>query len=157
MQRVLDGMADVPAIVMNGRLDLLATSTLGAALYSPVYAEPARPANLARFCFFDPQARALYPHWDEAANTTVAMLRTEAGRHPYDRDLSDLIGELCTRSELPQPVGQSQRATAPYRRQGLPPPVVGRLTLEFEVMDLSADDGLAFTAFTAADPASGRA
>ena len=35
VQRILDGMADVPAIVMNGRLDLLATSTLGAALYSP--------------------------------------------------------------------------------------------------------------------------
>ena len=67
VQRVLDGMADVPAIVMNGRLDLLATSTLGAALYSPVYADPARPPNLARFCFLDPQATALYPHWDEVA------------------------------------------------------------------------------------------
>ena len=28
------------------------------------------------------------------------MLRTEAGRRPYDRDLSDLIGELSTRSEV---------------------------------------------------------
>ena len=42
---------------------------------------------------------ALYPNWDDAANTIVAMLRTEAGRNPYDRGLSDLIGELSTRSE----------------------------------------------------------
>ena len=27
------------------------------------------------------------------------MLRTEAGRDPYDRALTDLVGELCTRSE----------------------------------------------------------
>ncbi len=28
----------------------------------------------------------------------VALLRAEAGRNPYDRALSDLIGELSTRS-----------------------------------------------------------
>ena len=69
------------------------------ALSSPAYADPSRPVNLARFAFLDPQATALYPHWDDVANTTVAMLRTEAGRNPYDRGLSDLIGELSTRSE----------------------------------------------------------
>ena len=155
VQRVLDGMADVAAIVMNGRLDLLATSTLGAALYSPVYADPARPPNLARFCFLDPQATALYPHWDEAANTTVAMLRTEAGRRPYDRDLSDLIGELSTRSDTFRTRWANHNVR--LHRTGAKiyhHPVVGRLTLEFEVMDLSADDGLALIAFTAADAAS---
>ena len=64
-----------------------------------MYADPSRPVNLARFAFLNPQATALYPNWDDAANTTVAMLRTEAGRNPYDRGLSDLIGELSTRSE----------------------------------------------------------
>ena len=148
-------MADVPAIVSNGRLDLLATSRLGAALYSPVYADPDRPVNLPRFCFLDPQATALYPHWDEAANTTAAMLRTEAGRNPYDRDLSDLIGELSTRSGTfrnrwaNHNVRLHRTGTKIYHH-----PVVGRLTLEFEVMELSADTGLALTAFTAADSAS---
>ena len=99
VQRVLDGMTALPAIVLNGRLDLLAANRLGVALYSPVYADPSRPVNLERFAFLNPQATALYPNWDDAANTTVAMLRTEAGRNPYDRGLSDLIGELSTRSE----------------------------------------------------------
>jgi transcription regulator MmyB-like protein len=108
-----------------------------------------------RFCFFSPQARALYPHWDEAANTTVAMLRTEAGRHPCDRDPSDLIGELSTRSDTFRDRWANHNVR--LHRTGAnvyQHPVVGRLTLEFEVMDLSADDGLALTAFTAADPAS---
>ena len=99
VQRVLDGMTDLPAIVLNGRLDLLAANRLGVTLYSPVYADPSRPVNLERFAFLNPQATALYPNWDDAANTTVAMLRTEAGRNPYDRGLYDLIGELSTRSE----------------------------------------------------------
>ena len=108
----------------------------------------------ARFCFLDPQARALYPHWDEAANTTVAMLRTEAGRRPYDRDLSDLIGELCTRSDAFRTRWANHNVR--LHRTGAKVyhhPVVGQLTLDFEVMDLSADDGLALTTFTGADTA----
>ena len=85
----------------------------------------------------------------------MAMLRTEAGRHPYDRDLSDLIGELSTRSDTFRDRWANHNVR--LHRTGAKVyhhPVVGQLTLEFEVMDLSADEGLALTAFTAADPAS---
>src|SRR3712207_8720400 len=57
---------------------------------------PRRPPNFARFQFLDPRARDYYEDWDKAANTTVALLRTEAGRDPSDRDLRDLVGELST-------------------------------------------------------------
>jgi MmyB-like transcription regulator ligand binding domain len=69
VQRILDGLTALPAIVLNGRLDLLAANRLGVAVYSPVYADPTRPVNLARFAFLNPRATALYPHWDDAANT----------------------------------------------------------------------------------------
>ena len=149
VQRILDGMTALPAIVLNGRLDLLAANRLGVALYSPVYADPSRPVNLARFAFLNPQATALYPNWDDAANTTVAMLRTEAGRNPYDRGLSDLIGELSTRSET----FRNRWATHNVRlhRAGAKQfhhPVVGDLRLAYEVMELSADTGLTLTAYS---------
>jgi hypothetical protein len=49
VQRILDGITAMPAIVMNVRLDLLSANRLGYALYSPVYDDdPARPINLAR-------------------------------------------------------------------------------------------------------------
>ena len=55
---------------------------------------------MARFMLPRPErAREFYPDWDAAADTTVALLRTEAGRDPYDRELTDLIGELATRSD----------------------------------------------------------
>lgn len=155
IQHILDGMTDVPAFVRNGRLDLLATTTLGRALYSPVLASPTRPGthvppNLARFRFLDPAAVDFYPDWAESANTTVALLRTEAGRDPYDKDLTDLIGELCTRSEdfrrlwAAHNVRLHHTGTKKFHH-----PAVGELTLSFEAMALSADSGLTLTAYSA--------
>ena len=150
VQRILDGLTALPAIVLNGRLDLLAANRLGvAALYSLAYDDPSRPVNLARFCFLNPHATALYPHWDDAANTTVAMLRIEAGRDPYDRALSDLIGELSTRSETFRNRWAAHNVV--LHRAGAKQfhhPVVGDLSLAYEVMELSADTGLTLTAYS---------
>ena len=96
---ILDGMTDTPAFVRNGRLDILAVNPLGRALYSPAFANPGSPPNLARFQFFDPAAREFYPSFEDSARTTVELLRTEAGRDPFNTSLTALIGELCTRSE----------------------------------------------------------
>jgi len=149
VQRILDGMTSLPAVVLNGRLDLLAANRLAVALYSAAYDDPSRPVNLARFCFLNPDATALYTHWDEAANTTVAMLRIEAGRNPYDRDLSDLIGELSTRSDTfrnrwaAHNVVLHRAGTKQFHHR-----VVGDLDLAYEVMELSADAGLTLTAYS---------
>ena len=96
---MLDAITGAPAAVLNGRLDMLATNTLARGLYSEMYVDPARPVNHARFVFLSPRAPDFYGDWERAADDTVAILRTEAGRDPYDRDLSDLVGELSTRSE----------------------------------------------------------
>ena len=55
--------------------------------------------NNARIVFLDPRATSFFRDWETVANDTVAMLRAEAGRNPYDRELTDLVGELSTRSE----------------------------------------------------------
>lgn len=150
VQRILDGITAMPAIIMNGRLDLLSANRLGYALYSPVYDDDqARPVNLARFTFLNPHATGLYPDWDLAANTTVAMLRTEAGRHPYDRALTDLIGELSTRSDTFRNRWAAHNVL--LHRSGTKRfhhPVVGDVSFAYEVMELSADTGLTLTAYS---------
>jgi MmyB-like transcription regulator ligand binding domain/Helix-turn-helix domain len=150
VQRILDSMVTTPAFVRNGRLDLLAINALGRALFSPAFEDPVRPANLARFNFLDPRARDFYPDWHDAANTSVALLRTEAGRDPRDRDLTDLVGELATRSED----FRTRWAAHDVRlhRTGVKHfhhPVVGTLDLAFDAMDLPAEPGLTLTAYTA--------
>jgi len=148
--RILDGMTAVPAFVLNGRLDVLATNPLAEALFAPMFADPARPANHARFTFLNPRARDFWIDWERAADDSVAMLRTEAGRDPYDKGLTELVGELCTRSEAFRVRWAAHDVR--LHRTGLKHfhhPVVGELHLFYEVMELSADPGLALIAFSA--------
>ncbi|MEU4559527.1 helix-turn-helix domain-containing protein [Actinoplanes sp. NPDC023936] len=97
--RVLELMTDIPAFVNNGRGDVLAANRLTQALYAPMFDDATRPVNHARFAFLNPRARDFWRDWERIATMTVAMLRAEAGRDPYDKALTDLVGELCTRSE----------------------------------------------------------
>ena len=98
IQRLVDAMPGIPAVVLNGRLDVLASNSLGRALFSPWYATGDQ-VNNARIVFLDSRATSFFREWETVANDTVALLRAEAGRSPYDRQVSDLVGELCTRSE----------------------------------------------------------
>ena len=150
MRQVLDAMAGVPAWIRNARNDMLAVNQLGAALYSPILAGPRRPANTARFAFLDPAAREFYDDWGRTADDIAALLRTEAGRNPYDRQLVELIGELSTRS----PEFRTRWAAHNVRfhrtgRKVLHHPVVGRLDLAFEAMEFPSHPGLTMLVYTA--------
>lgn len=162
---LLEAMTAAPAFVRNGRLDVLAINALGRALYSPLFpagrlevhgdattatGTATSGVNLARFCFLAAAARGLYPDWEATADTTVALLRTEAGRAPHDRALSDLVGELSVRSEdfrtrwAAHEVRLHRSGTKHFTH-----PVVGELDLDFTAFPVDAESGLTLTAYTA--------
>jgi transcriptional regulator with XRE-family HTH domain len=150
VQRILDAMTGTPAYVRNGRRDVLAANQLGYALYSEMYLDPFRPVNVARFIFLSSRARTFFLNWEVAANDAVAILRSEAGRNPYDRGLTDLVGELSTRSEEFRTRWASHNVR--FHRTGskaIHHPVVGDLHLTFEAMDLPADPGLSLVVYSA--------
>ena len=150
VQRVLDSMSGTPAFVLNERLDILAANALGLALYSPIFADPVKPPNNARFTFLDPQATEFFRDWDKIANDIVALLRAEAGRDPYDRQLSDLIGELSTRSqEFRVRWAAHDVRTHTTGVKLLHHPVVGDLDLPFESFPLAADPRQSVLTYTA--------
>ncbi|MGO4145300.1 helix-turn-helix transcriptional regulator [Paenarthrobacter sp. YAF11_1] len=149
VQRILDAMTDVPAYVRNGRRDILAANKLGYALYSELFLDPVRPVNVARFVFLSPRARDFFLDWEKSANDLVAVLRTEAGRNPYDRALTDLVGELSMRSEDFRTRWAAHNVK--YHRTGLKRihhPVVGDIELQFEAMELPADPGLSLIVYS---------
>jgi transcriptional regulator with XRE-family HTH domain len=150
VQRILDAITDAPADVRNGRRDILAANRLGYALYSELFIDPVRPANVARFVFLSPRAREFFVDWEGAASDLVANLRTEAGRNPYDRGLQDLVGELSTRSEAFRTrwAAHNVRQHQTGRKQ-LHHPVVGDLELTYEVLALPADPGLSLVVYGA--------
>jgi len=150
VRRILDSMTSAPAYVRNARLDILAANQLGSALFAPVLTGPAQPANSARFLFLDPAAGEFYLDWERQAQDVVAMLRTEAGRSPHDRALSNLIGELSTRSDHFRTWWAAHNVR--FHRTGVKRfhhPVVGDLTLTYEALDLAADSGLRISAYSA--------
>ena len=140
VQRLMDSMVGVPAFVLNGRRDILAANELGRALYAPIYEELTDPPNAARFTFLNPHANEFFPDWNTVANDTVAGLRTEAGRDPYDRGLSDLIGELSTRSEEFRIRWANHNVRSHITgRKTIHHPTVGDLDLPFEFLPLPGD------------------
>jgi transcriptional regulator with XRE-family HTH domain len=150
VQWTLDAITGAAAFVSNERLDILAANHLGRALYSDLYAAPARPVNTARFVFLDPRAEASYGDWDRIATETVAILRSAAGRDPYNRDLSDLVGELAAKSEAFRTRWATHNVR--FHNTGVKQfhhPVVGDLTLTFNRLELVADHGLTMFTYSA--------
>jgi transcriptional regulator with XRE-family HTH domain len=153
VQRVLDSI-DSPAWIRNGRGDFLAANVLGRALYSEMFRDPARPANTARFTFLSARSREFFVDWEGTADAAVAILRAEAGRNPHDKALTDLIGELATRSDDFRLRWAEHDVR--YHRTGskkLAHPVVGELELSYEGMELTADVGLTLFIYSV-EPAS---
>jgi len=152
---VLESITGGPAIVRNGRMDLLATNALGRAMHASLYERASgQVPNFARYTFLDDDARRFYPDWDTAADTCVAILRTEAGRDPRDPRMHDLVGELATRS----PDFRRRWSSHDVRLHGAGTKhfhhtAVGNLDLAYESVDMVSEPGLTLTIY-AAEPAS---
>lgn len=157
LQEVLDAITGAPALIRNGRHDVLAMNALGRALYSPVLADPRRPANTARFVYLHPsEAREFFVDYDQVARNAAAVLRMEVGRNPHDEELIALVNELSAGSALFRRQWASQDVRLHgYGSKRVNHPVVGRLDLNFESMDLPTDPGLYLNVYTV--PAGGPA
>ncbi len=152
VQLILDTI-NAPAYARNGRMDILATNRLGRALYADALGTGAG-FNLARYLFLDPRSQDFYREWPTVAADCVAALRTYAGRNPYDRGLTDLIGELSTRSEpfrtwwATHNVKLHHTATKTMHHA-----VAGDLELTGEALQLPGDPDLTIITYTS-EPAS---
>lgn len=149
LQRFLDTITGTPTIVQNRRSDVIATNVLGRALLSPLLDDPANQGNNARFTFLSPASRNFYVDWEQGASSLVASMRSHAGKHPHDHDLTDLVGELVTRSD------DFRRRWAAhdvrFHRSGtkrLHHPAVGDLEFTFEAMQLPDSPGWTMYGYT---------
>ena len=123
IQRLIDAMPAVPAVVLNGRLDVLGSNALGRALFAPLDADR-RPARTTPGSSSSTrESTTFFREWDTVANDTVALLRAEAGRDPYDRELSRPDRRTVhPQRGLPRPVGRTRRPHPQHRHQEAAPP-----------------------------------
>ncbi|QUQ67726.1 helix-turn-helix transcriptional regulator [Kutzneria sp. CA-103260] len=137
MMQTLD---HVPAFVLGRRTDILASNALGRAVMTDFEALPPGKRNLARYLLLDPESRSRSDEWERYASETVAMLRLDASRHPNDKQLADLIGELTV--HCPEFSGwwhdhkvlQRTHGAKTYRH-----PLVGDLVFQYESLILPGD------------------
>jgi hypothetical protein len=155
LQRFIDAVTDAPVWVRDRRMDFVAANALGRALYAPICADAANRFNTARFMFLNPDARTFFPDWELDAANIVATLRGYAGQDPHDKGLTDLIGELVTRSDVFRLRWAAHNVR--HHRTGIKRihhPEVGDLELVYEAMLLPANPEWFMFGFTAAEPAS---
>lgn len=150
VQQVLDAITEAAADIRNERGDIIAANKLGVALYSEMHAETVQPPNVARYTFLNPSARDFFVDWERAATDVVAVLRAAAGRNPFDKPLSDLVGELSTRSDefrvrwAAHNVRRHTSGTKHMRHH-----IVGDIELNYQSFELPGEPGLRLSVFTA--------
>ncbi|WP_329566761.1 helix-turn-helix domain-containing protein [Kitasatospora sp. NBC_01266] len=134
-RQLLDGMPDLPAIVVGRRSDVLAWNRLGHALFAGhLHPDaPDRPAErpaMARLVFLDSHTRELYADWPSKARAAVGTLRLRAGQYPDDPALHALIGELSSKSPEFATMWADHRVKAGHiATYGMRHPLVGPLTV----------------------------
>jgi transcriptional regulator with XRE-family HTH domain len=150
---ILTGMTGIPAYVRTPRMEIVAANELCQALYSGALDDGRLPLNLARYLFLDPHSHGFFLDWDVVADDLAGSLRVQAGHDPRDRALSDLIGELSTRSDefVERWARQNVRLHRTARKR-LHNQVVGDIELTGNALELPGED-LVLIAYTA-DPGS---
>jgi transcriptional regulator with XRE-family HTH domain len=140
LQRILDGMTHLPAMILGRRLDILATNDMARALYTDFDARPPRDRNMARYVFLDENARSLYTDWERGARMVLATLHLYAGRWPDDPRLIELVDDLSAHSnDFNTWWAANDVARQTHGSKGLHHPVVGDLTLSFETFTATDD------------------
>lgn len=149
--RLLEKLDDVsPAFVFGRRMDVLAANKLARALIGDFDAMPPREGNLLRYTFLDESTRELFVEWEEVARDNVAILRLDAGRHPDDPLLVELVGELSVKSPefrrwwADHNVRERTHGTKRYHH-----PLVGDITVNYESLALLADPDQTLCIYTA--------
>lgn len=150
VRTILDSLVNVPAYVRTTHLEIVAANPLCQALYGGALDADKLPVNLAKHVFLDPHSRGFFLNWDSVADDLVGALRLQAGRNPRDRVLSNLIGELSTRSD--EFVGRWARQNVrvhTWAHKRLHNPVVGDIELTGDALEFPGDDAV-IIAYTAA-------
>ncbi|HYI59766.1 MAG TPA: helix-turn-helix transcriptional regulator [Microlunatus sp.] len=146
---ILTGMTAIPAYVRTAQMDIIAANDLCRALYGGALDDDRLPLNLARYLFLDPHSRGFFLDWESVADDLVGSLRVQVGRDPRDKGLSNVIGELSTRSDefVARWARQNVRLHRTTRKR-LHNRVVGDIELTGNALELPGD-GLTLIAYTA--------
>ncbi|MEV5147109.1 helix-turn-helix domain-containing protein [Streptomyces sp. NPDC052727] len=135
--RLIEAWDATPALVLGSCLDVLAGNALGRALYALVLPY----GNLVRFTFLDRSARTFYRDWRVIAEAGVAWLRATAGAAAEHPRLTELVAELSGDAEFHRLWSRFDVRDKANDTKRLHHPLVGDLTLNYQVFDVDGAPG----------------
>lgn len=156
--QLLDVLADVPAIVLGLRGDVLAWNRPGHALFAGHLDRgapdlPGQRPNMAALVFLDCHTRELYADWPSKARAVVGNLRLVAAQHPQDTTLHALLGELSAKSAEFSSMWADHRVKAcTVATYGMRHPLVGPLTVVQQTLSHGPGPGIVVATAEADSP-----
>jgi transcriptional regulator with XRE-family HTH domain len=146
--RLIDRFADLPAMVLSAKGDVLAWNAMSSALHGDWTALRPQRRNQPRLRFLpdptEPQRSVLGGSAEERALTTaqsVSNLRSAAGRYPDDPGLLRLLDELHRGSaEFRELWQDADASTWRSHTKTLVHPTLGELTLECDTLHVPDAD-----------------
>jgi transcriptional regulator with XRE-family HTH domain len=140
LHQLLGALQSQPAMILNRRMDILASNPLARALFSDFDALRPKDRNYARWLFLDAAAHELFIEWDVQARAAVESLRFAAAGDPDDRAIVDLIDELAQKSgDFRRWWTEHRVYQRTYGTKRLRHPIVGELSVEYETLSLPGD------------------
>ncbi|MEV0337312.1 helix-turn-helix domain-containing protein [Nocardia sp. NPDC050717] len=141
-QRLLDQFADTPAIVLGPFADILVWNQLAAALITDFDQLSTDHRNYVHLMLTDRAMRRLFPEWNALARAAVSYLRMDFATYPDSRRLLQLVDELTTNSPEFRRMWKSHAvASLDDGTKTFAHPVVGELTLDWDVLTSAAYPG----------------
>jgi transcriptional regulator with XRE-family HTH domain len=149
LQRVLDALDPVPAIIRGLSWDVLAWNRGATVMLADYGALAASERNILRILFLDPRARAMQPDWPAVARHVVGAFRIEAARAGAEAQMRPLVEELCARSELFRELWKVSEVSEPPGEivKTLHHPLLGTVEFEYSVFAVEGRPDLALVVY----------
>jgi transcriptional regulator with XRE-family HTH domain len=152
VQVLLDRLEPYPALVVNGRYDLLAYNRIWASTVPHLDTIPIEDRNCLWLIFTDPQWRAVIVDWDDTVARMVALYRSLMAEHLAEPAWKGLIARLQRASPEFAEVWARHEIQSPENRvKRVKHPIVGLLSLEFTYLWLDQRLGTRMITYTPAD------
>ncbi|TDO46212.1 helix-turn-helix protein [Kribbella sp. VKM Ac-2527] len=155
LAELVRALSPLPAMLVNHRFDICAWNPELAALMLDFAGVPPERRNTMWLCTIEPAFAEFYPDREEIIREGIADLRAAWAAHADDDELAELVAGL--KRESPEFAQWWDRRDVMVNGNGIKRinhPVVGMLTVEYDVLTPLGDPGQRLIVYRAADVAS---
>jgi transcriptional regulator with XRE-family HTH domain len=151
-QLILDGLEPFPAVMANGRYDILAWNRVWGSAFPMLEDLPVEDRNALWLIFTHPHWREVIVDWDEAVERMVAQFRVSMGEHVAEPAWKSLVARLQRASaEFREVWARHDVQETDNRIKNFRHPTAGLLRLEYTSLWLGRRLGTRMTTYTPAD------